>query len=373
MLAALSGISPQQAAADLREAIAEGLVLPTEPAYESDGRAPAGTITYALLHDRVQQAAYELIAPEERQLVHLRIGRRLRERMRREGTDESLFDVVQHLNLGRGLITDHVERVELARLNLEAAGKAKSSTAYQAAREYLTAGKDLVSGTQSEVDPDLALALHLEGAESEYLCRNFDEVDRQIEPLLAQARTNLDKARVYKLQSVQYENLSRFAEALAVARKSLALFGVWLPESKEEKHAALESEIEKIQHLLGERSIESLVDLPPMTDPEVRMVMNILTGIWSSTYILGDVVLARLLSATMVRLSLIHGNLAESAYGYVTHAITVGPVRGDYQTAYEFGLLALRVNERLNDSTQRAKIHQQFHAHVNLWRKPMQS
>src|SRR5207247_686562 len=93
--------------------------------------------------------------------------------------------------------------------------------------------------------------------------------------------------------------------------------------------------------------------------------------IWASAYIVGDALLARLISATMVRLSLTHGNVEESAYGYVTHAITVGPMRGDYEAAYEFGRLALRVNERFNDSKRRAKIHQQFHAHVSLWRRPM--
>ena len=122
--------------------------------------------------------------------------------------------------------------------------------------------------------------------------------------------------------------------------------------------------------MLGERSSASLIDLPVMTDPEIRMVMNILTDIWSSAYILGNPALARLISAKMVRLSLMHGNVEESAYGYVTHAITVGPVREDYQSAYEFGRLALAVNERFHDSRRRAKIHQQFHAHVNYWRQP---
>ncbi len=79
---------------------------------------------------------------------------------------------------------------------------------------------------------------------------------------------------------------------------------------------------------------------------------------------------ARLISATMVRLSLAHGNTEDSAYGYVTHAITIGPMRGDYQSAYEWGELALEVNERFDDAKRRAKIHQQFHAHVNLWRRP---
>ena len=68
-----------------------------------------------------------------------------------------------------------------------------------------------------------------------------------------------------------------------------------------------------------------------MSDPATRTVMGILTEIWASTYILGEPVLARLISAIMVRLSLVHGNSEESAYGYVTHAITVGPVRGDYR------------------------------------------
>src|ERR1043165_9467664 len=104
-----------------------------------------------------------------------------------------------------------------------------------------------------------------------------------------------------------------------------------------------------------------------IADPEHRMVMNILTDIWAAAYIIGDAVLARLISAVMVRLSLVHGNTEESAYGYVTHAITVGPVRGEYQDAYEFVRLALDANDRFNDRRRREKIHQQFHAHVNLW------
>ena len=55
----------------------------------------------------------------------------------------------------------------------------------------------------------------------------------------------------------------------------------------------------------------------------MRMVMRILVDAWSAAYIVGDATLARLISATLVRVSLLHGNAEESAYGYVTHAITV--------------------------------------------------
>ena len=359
-LAVISEQREDAAAADLQEAIDEGLILPA---------TPGGGFTF--LHDRVQQAAYALIPAERRQAVHLTVGRLLRVRLDAEPTDERLFDVAHHLNLGRGLIEDSAERLALAQLDLSAGLKAKAAAAHEAALDYLRAALDLITPGLWSEDYDLAFSLHLEAAECEYRCGNFAEAEQQFATLLRRAATSLDQARVHRLRSVQYENLSNYADALATARECLGLFGVSLPESTEERQAALEAEIASIQLLLGDRPIASLADLSVMTDPEVRMVMNVLTDIWASAYILGGAVLARLISATMVRLSLEHGNVEESAYGYVTHAITVGPARGDYRSAYEFGTLALRVNERFNDRRRRAKIHQQFHAHVNLWRRPM--
>jgi predicted ATPase/transcriptional regulator with GAF, ATPase, and Fis domain len=372
-LAIVSRQSHASAAGDLREALEEGLILPSSRLTDGpDGTASVDS-SYAFLHDRVQQAAYALIPAEDKQIVHLTVGRLLLDQLSGPAVEERVFDIVGHLNLGSSLIERESEQVTLARLNLTAGRKAKASTAYQSALGYLKAGLKLLSEDKWESEYELMLALASERAECEYLCGNFDEAERQFESLLKRARGSLDKARVYSLRMVQYENMSRYRAAIACAREGLALFGFSFPDSTEEKQAAIEAEIEKIQSLLAGRSIASLIDLPLMTDPEIRMVMDILTAIWSSTYISGDPVLARLISATMVRLSLAHGNSEESAYGYVTHAITVGPVREDYESAYEFGRLALGVNDLLNDSRRRAKIHQQFHAHVNLWRRPFKT
>jgi len=376
VLATVSATTAEATAGSLWDALEQGLVVPLDEPVgagrgEEPGSAPSASPSYKFLHDRVQQAAYALIADEAKRQVHLTVGRLMLSHCPAVELDERIFDIVQHLNLGSDLIADDAERVALARLNLSAGQKAKASTAHAAALGYLQAGMRVVTDVLWDSDYGLAFALHLEGAECLYLCGRFDEAEREFALLLGHAATKLDKARVYRLRSVQYENLSRYADALTSARDGLSLFGVSFPHSADEKQAALEREIASIQGLLGPRSIGSLVDLPVMADPEVRMVMNILTDIWASAYIVGDALLARLISATMVRLSLTHGNVEESAYGYVTHAITVGPMRGDYEAAYEFGKLALRVNERFNDSRRRAKIHQQFHAHVNLWRQPM--
>jgi predicted ATPase/transcriptional regulator with GAF, ATPase, and Fis domain len=374
-LAIVSERSPEAVADDLQEAIDEGLILPVArddyAAETQDAAAVAPHTAYAFLHDRVQQGAYAMIPDAGKQPVHLTVGRLLRSLMETDRSEEKLFDVVHHLNRGGSLLCDEHERVGLARLNLSAGRKAKSSTAYAAALDYFNAGLGLLTDAHWEREYDVMFALHVEAAECEYLCGNFDSATTQLDELLQRATTKLDKARVYSLRLVQHEHRSRYADALASARAGLALFGVSFPTTADDKQAALDREIEVIQSLLGGRSIEALLELPVMTDPETRMVMSILTDIWSSAYLIGDALLACLISATMVRLSLVHGNLAESAYGYVTHAITVGPVRGDYLSAYEFGRLALKVNERFNDSRRRAKIYQQFHAHVNLWRQPL--
>jgi predicted ATPase/signal transduction histidine kinase len=326
---------------------------------------------FAFLHDRVQQAAYSRIEPQRRPQVHLSIGRLLWAQGRGTPAPANLLDIVSHLNLGASLIDAEAERLELAQLNLDAGRRAREASAFDAALSYFRAGLTLLDDPHWRSHHELAFALGLGAAECEYLGGDFEAAERLTDTLLARARGALEKAQVFSLRNVQAENQARYDEALRSAREGLALFDVALPHDEAEKSAALAGEIERIEALLAGRSIASLIDLPPMTDPGMRMVMSMLTDVWSPVYILGDATLARLISALLVRLSLQHGQCGESAYGYVTHAITLGPVHGDYASAYAFGTLALEVNRKFDDRRRRAKIHQQFHAHVALWCRPM--
>jgi hypothetical protein len=48
----------------------------------------------------------------------------------------------------------------------------------------------------------------------------------------------------------------------------------------------------------------------------------------------------------------------------------LGPIKGEYASAYEFGLLALHLNERLPDAGFRAKVLMNFSWAISIWRKP---
>lgn len=357
LLAQVAGRSPSAVEQDLAAAAAAGLIEP------ADGGEPG----HVFLHDRVQQAAYALVPPERREHLHLEIGRLLRAR----GDDEVvLFDAVQHLARGRRLIEQASERRDTAALHLAAGRRAKASAAHEPALEMLRVGLELAGGGAGR-DDELAFALALETADSLMLCGRLEEAQAQLGGLLARGGDPLRQARALRLRSLVFEAGASYAEALASTRAGLAALDAAWPDGAAAQAQALEEEIDRIEALRAGRPIAELIGLPLLQDPAVRLVMTMLTDIWSATYLVGQPTLARLISARLVRLSLQHGHCEESAYGYVTHAITVGAVRAQYAEAYAYGRLALAVNERFGDRLRRAKICQQFHAHVIFWGEPL--
>ena len=368
-LAIVSAQTLEATAADLQPALDAGLLLLT-----SDTAAMGSAATYAFLHDRVQQAAYAQIADEHKHPVHLQVGRLLLAQWDRAGAPEQVFDIIRHLNVASPGMTNVTERLALAQLNLMAGQRAKSSTAYAAALLYFKAGMTLLSNASWEVHYPLLFALHCEAAQCAYLCGDFDQAERAFDWLLARARTRLDQATIFTLKILQYEHTSRYTDAIRTGRDGLALFGIAFPDLPEERQAALDAELAAIAALQGERTVEALITLPTMQDTEMRTVMGLLSTLHTSCFLSGDKPLTLLNIATMVRLSLTHGNIEESAYAYVLYAaMLLGPIKEDYRAAYNFGLLALRLNERLYNPAIRAKVCMMFAWAVSLWRMPLEA
>src|ERR1700748_2426506 len=126
------GQSEEEIHAALWEATRTGLILRQEG-------------SYAFLHDRVQEAAYALIPECERAGGHLRIGRVLASRMAPDELQEKIFEIVNQLDHGAALIDSQEERERIADLNLIEGKRAKASTAYAAALNYLAAGRALLA------------------------------------------------------------------------------------------------------------------------------------------------------------------------------------------------------------------------------------
>ena len=194
------------------------------------------------------------------------------------------------------------------------------------ASSFKIVGIDVCGALEWASSYELLFPLNFERAECLYLAGRFDDAERAHAPLYERAASKRDQAAVHELRVTFFENRSRYAEAVASGREGLSLFGITFPDEDQPIQQALQIELETIQRLLGDRPIRSLAALTEMDDHDVRTAMRLLTLMWAPVYISGLQRLTSLISATMVRLSIQHGNTEDSAYGYVTHAITVGPV-----------------------------------------------
>jgi len=158
-----------------------------------DGLIVCDSGTGKFLHDRIQQAAYSLLAPEHRSQLHLHIGRVLVAHLTADELTESLFDVASQLNRGAALLLERGEKAQVAQINLRAGIKAKGAAAYVSARVYLTAGMAMLEKSDWADRHALMHQLWLERAECEFLSGNFESAEQCIAELLERSVSKSDQ------------------------------------------------------------------------------------------------------------------------------------------------------------------------------------
>ena len=356
-LALVHGESEEQIHAALWEAVRAGLVFRLDSAY-------------TFLHDRVQEAAYALIPEGERAAVHLRIGRLFVSRTAPEEMEEKIFEIVNQLNRGTVLIDSLEERERVAELNLVAGKRAKTSTAYASALTYFVAGRALLAEESWERRYALTFALEFQRAECEFLTGDFAAAEERLSMLSRRAADLVDSAAVARLQTELYTSLDQSDRAVEAGLDYLRRAGVdWSPHPTNDE---VRQEYERIWQQLGNRPIEALVDLPPMTDPACRATLDVLTAVEEPAYFT-DENLRCLVVARIVNLSLEHGNSDGSCVAYVQLGWFVGPRFGDYQAAFRFGKLGLDLVEKRGLERFRTRVSQCFGYFVNPWSRHLRN
>ena len=276
--------------------------------------------------------------------------------------------VVNQLNHAVDLIADVEEKMALLRLNVLAGVKAKAGIAYGAARDYLAQAAALVAADAWTRYYDATLELYLGLAECEYLVGNFDSADQLFELMLGNARSDLDRARIYSLHMKVCQVGSGYDKSLVLALEALQLFGVTFPESDDEIQAAADAEFRAVSVNLGERRIGDLLDAPAADAPEVRAIIDLLVDAVPSAYN-GRPKLFPLMVMKAVNFSLRYGNTDQSSYAYAVHALMLVGVYGEMAQAFEFSEMALRLNERFNNARLRGTLLHLHGDHVNFWRR----
>ncbi|MEA3119631.1 MAG: hypothetical protein QOI13_2901, partial [Paraburkholderia sp.] len=352
------GISEEQVHAALWPAVRQELIERLAGAYK-------------FVHDRIQEAAYSLIPEDQRGQVHLRIGRLLTAHTPAEKREEAVFDLVNQLNRGAALITSQEEREQLAELNLIAGKRAKASTAYASALTYLNAGAELLAQDCWKRRYELVFSLEINRAECEFLTGRMAAAEERLAELSRRAEKTVERATVACLRVDLHTALDQSSRAIAVALDYLRHLGIdWSPHPTNEE---ARREYERVWAHLGSRTIESLINLPLMSDPVSLATQDVLTKIQSPAGYT-DANLLALVACRAVNLSLERGNCDASCSAYVSLSMVAGPCFGDYRPAvYRFGQLGYDLVEGRGLRRFQARTYELFAMAVVPWTRHLRA
>ncbi|MEM7714070.1 MAG: AAA family ATPase, partial [Cyanobacteria bacterium P01_A01_bin.68] len=371
-LAIVSEQSSTDTATALWKALQDGLILPTSQIYKffqgAEESKADDTVNpnYRFLHDRVQQAAYSLIPENQKQATHLKIGQLLIKNLSAEQQDEKLFDIAGHFNRGTQSGLDEQQKQQITQINLKAGRKAKLSTAYPAALEFIEAALNKLTDEAWQNQYELMLALHEEIIEVSYLLGNYQKMDSYSEKVKTHARSLLDKISTYEIQIQAFGVQIQYDKAIELALKILKQLGVKLPTNPNQLNIIWGLLRNKLT--LRFKKPLGLLELPEMSERKQLAIMRILSKMMVAA-LFSRPNLLPLVVFKQVDFSVKYGNTALSAIAYVWYGMILCAIVGDISSGYQFGQLGVKLADRFNNPRVIAETHNIFHAFINHWQQ----
>ncbi len=326
-------------------------------------------VRFKFNHDRIQQAVYSLVSKEDKVFIHNKIGKILLSSYRINSLDSNIFELVNHLNVSRFVITNKDEIIELAELNVNAGKKAKSNSAYDIACNYYSVARSLLLKHENYKFQDKLFDISFSYAETCYLSGNTDKAIDLFEELSQLATNNIEKAKVCILKTTIYDlKFERKDLILYETKKVLELFDIFLPEDKEKIEQKVNEMLGKMQEHLSGRSPEELAkQLPIMEDENKITAMKIMANTLPAVFQI-NLPLYLFIQLIMFDMTVKDGISNASCKGFAECGISQSLIFNNYDVAYQFGLASFAILDRLKAEDMRAGAYFIFASFISHWK-----
>ncbi len=327
-LATIAKIDRSMVIDTLSSALAAGLIFPIK------GDA---SFRYRFLHDRVQQAAYELIPLDDRPHRHGTIARQL--------VSASVFEQVHHYNLAIETLTDLQEQHHVAQLNLKAGRQARQSAAYQSAYTYLSLAKSLLPENPWEYDFSLTQAILSALAEASFLCSHWQDTQHYLDQVTQQSIPLLDRIPLLELQIDLCIAQGQQRDAIDLGLRAIEQIGI-----------TLERPTTDFTHLPTLPEFEALPHFKVMDNPQHLAAIRILSRLAPITYQVTPEIYPQV-ARTLLQLCLQYGHSSLAAFVYGAYSAFLQSIVGDASQAYHSGQIALKLLEQFPDKNLEVKVY----------------
>lgn len=367
LVRAATQLTPAALRDALRLAVDRRFVVPVQDDYWDAGDALAPDLELAFVHDRVQQAAGELLSAEDTARTRLAIARAMRARHGAGSPEADLFRLAGHYNAALDLVDDPAERAAVADLDLEAGRRALQNAAHAAAHQLLEVAIAIAGPDQWERDPARARSTHLLAARAAWLVGEHALMRSRVDELRSRAGSPIDRLHaewvLIQAQIARWE----LQEGISAALRALDAVGITL--SRNPTIADVGQGIGAALAAIGVRTPDELAALPLVDDPLEEAARQMLVGISSASYVATPNLLP-LLSAQLVIRTVQRGVSRESSYGFGVLALSLC-AGWHLGLGYEYGGLALRLLERLPDPASGLRTRHVVNHFVRPWTEPL--
>ncbi|MBF0265860.1 MAG: diguanylate cyclase [Gammaproteobacteria bacterium] len=349
-LAIILNLSAKEVSEQLQPGLQHEIILPLSSHYHVSEKLNQNLIKYHFIHDRVQQAAYNLIDQGERKQAHLQISQILLKKLSPKQQHKHIFEIINHLNNAGELFFNSPEGDDqqavnnaqqvFVKLNIQAGMKAQHATAYLSALGYYQAAISHLQNDAWQNDLHLCQELYLLAAETAFLNQQYEFMESCLKDYLQYADTPLLKANALEIQLQAYVSQNRLNDAVDTALSALSLLGVTMP--KQPSNVDIMINLLKTKWAIRGKNFDDLLSTTAVQEPNRLKIMRLLgltipPAYWTSPN------LVILTVFQMLRESLQYGYSPNTGYAYSWWGITQGAILGDLNKGYEFGEFAIKI------------------------------
>ncbi|KAL7536583.1 hypothetical protein ACHAXR_007263 [Thalassiosira sp. AJA248-18] len=271
--------------------------------------------SYSFCHDRLQEAAYGLMKPEERCLFHFKYGVALVPRALDLKNDSLLFTAASQINrAGPAVVKDVEQSLLIANLNLTAGHKAIEMSDYSSAYSFFDNGISFLRKRHWQEHYDLSLALFDAASKCALVLGDLTILTLLSEQVIQYAQSFDDTLNsVYNIVSA-LAYTSQLPQSVERSIIVLSQLGEEIPESYSEPE--IMRLIEQTKAMLQGFTDRQLIEYRTMDDPSMIMAQKFYARLELSVQMIRPAAQPNV-TLKMVQHSIAHGVSPVSPIGFV--------------------------------------------------------
>ena len=288
----------------LRQAVKHGILL----------AGPSAT-SFSFAHEVVLDTLFQSIPQAEREEFHYVTGRRLWQWYDLEKLDDNILDVVRLLLVGERYIVKERERIAVAKLCLRSGEQLVYVSSFRSAFTYVMSGINLLGSDGWKSEYQLALDLHNAAAELAYCTGKGSQALELCNVIGNEARCFDDALTAHDIKVRALGAVGKVKESLDFGLNILSKLGESFPAKPSIIRCFIRYQV--VRKRLKNRTSESLLRLPLMTDGRKTIAVKIMNQLFTNCLQLNPL-MAALLTFRVISLTLDFGISATSCLGFVS-------------------------------------------------------